>query len=345
MCPKALVQLPRYDQYPTIEVPIDQIDVESFPNVRTRFDRLQFEALVANIRERKRILEDPIVRRKSDETLLLQDRGKRPGSSEKAYEVIAGYQRTKAAVILHKETRGNHFSVLLVKLANVPDDEARWIQLSENLARSPLVFSDQTDAILKFEREGRDAQYIADRLGVSRAWVAQRLSFRHSAHHELIAAVDRKVLAFSAAYKLMLEVKGDLGAQQRAAQAATFASVQYVSSTPAGLLSERIKTETASRAARIEVALRTTRQNGKSSYANSATQPRVNTQAVYGHLTSASRQQIVQRLARTARPRLPEGKKWTEAQKPAFDAGVYYALSAQSSPEKTLALLERYGVT
>lgn len=244
-----------------IEVDLSDLDVRSFPNSRRRVDLKEIDKLAKNINKRG-LLQSPIVRRKSLDTIALQENGTLPGDPDKAYEVIAGFRRVLACLHLASQSKDVRYRMIVVRLVDVADDEARLINLSENLHRTDLSFVDQTEALSGLEGMGLTGQQIADRLGVKRAWVAQRISFRRHADPALQDVVERRILPFATAYKIFTRLGGvntdedNRQAQGQAAAAALQANQTYLDKVQNKLekSSERKRQTVIGRAA-IEVAL------------------------------------------------------------------------------------------
>lgn len=259
----------KYD-FPLETIPLSEIDVRSFKNSRTRLKSSDVKDLENSIKLYG-VLHPPIVRRKKLELIALQEKGVVPGDPDCGYEVIAGFRRVLAVTSLHNQSKGALFEELKVAVADVSDHDARMINLSENVHRKSLLFADESSALYELEQLGYSGQEIADRLGVKRGWVAQRLSFRKHADPELVEVVELQILQFSKAYQIFRQLGGskpkrkDKEAQKAVAKAATRANRDYMDrvNNNVEVLSNKKKFSITSRVADAEAKKLKLRETGR----------------------------------------------------------------------------------
>lgn len=159
-------------------IPLCQLK-PSKTNVRKTNAGADIEQLAASIAANG-LLENLIVKKRSDE--------------DDSYEVVAGGRRLAALKLLAKRRkldRDHRVSCLLVA-----EDDAVEVSLAENFARMPLHPADQCDAFAALCREGKSADDIASRFGISLKFVLQRLK---------LASVSPQLVAEYRAGKMTLE--------------------------------------------------------------------------------------------------------------------------------------------
>ena len=84
------------------------------------------------------------------------------------YLLIAGYRRTYAHKVLKKT------AITAVIKADISFKDAMIVNLSENLQRTDLTFSQEAEALQKLKDAGVGEVEAATRLGKSRGWIQQR---------------------------------------------------------------------------------------------------------------------------------------------------------------------------
>jgi ParB/RepB/Spo0J family partition protein len=86
----------------------------------------------------------------------------------KVYKLLAGYRRTKAAMILGWTTISAHIK------SDVSEQEAVVLNLSENLSRKSLTLLQEAHALAKLRDLGLGPKQIADKIAMSYGWVQIR---------------------------------------------------------------------------------------------------------------------------------------------------------------------------
>jgi ParB family chromosome partitioning protein len=148
-------------------------------NVRKTNPGVDIEELAASI-EAIGLLENLLVKRRNAE--------------DDTYEVVAGGRRLAALKLLAKRKkldRDHRVSCLVVHA-----DDAVEVSLAENFVRLPLHPADQCDAFAALCRDGKSADEIASRFGITVRFVQQRLK---------LAAVSPQLIAEYRAGAMTLE--------------------------------------------------------------------------------------------------------------------------------------------
>lgn len=130
-------------------------DIVVTKNIRKTFDEAQLEELAASLKEYG-ILQPLVVRRLE-------------GPGRPQYELVAGERRLRAARIAGLEK-------VPCRVVNLSAKQAAEIQLLENLQRQDLNPLEEAQALADLMTEhGYTQQTLAQKLGKSQPWVAQRL--------------------------------------------------------------------------------------------------------------------------------------------------------------------------
>jgi len=128
---------------------------------------------------------------------LLENLVVSPASDKKSvFDVIAGGRRLAALQLLVKQKKLKRDHPVPCQIRKVAEAELTELSLAENFAQMPLHPADQYDAFALLSAEGRSADEIGARFGVTATFVAQRLK---------LAAVSPKLLALYRQNLLKLE--------------------------------------------------------------------------------------------------------------------------------------------
>lgn len=152
---------------------------ESAANVRRRFDPVAMKALTASIEAAGCVLSPLLVRELSDTE----------------FEVVSGHRRLRAARALGHDTVPCNIVVL-------SDVQALEMQVVENVQRADLTPLEEADACVRLHVEASyTTKEIADRLGQSPSWAANRLRLGLAAP-EVKAALEKGKIEYSVALAL-----------------------------------------------------------------------------------------------------------------------------------------------
>lgn len=138
-----------------MNVPMSEIDDDAKFNCRGAITAFDVEFLAKDIGE-KGLIQRPLVRPFIN--------------GEKKYRVVCGFSRLKALRILR-------WREVPVMVRTCTDEEAAFLNLTENLVRKDLNFIQEAEAIrtMACAYPQLDYQLIAERLGQNRKWVEVRL--------------------------------------------------------------------------------------------------------------------------------------------------------------------------
>lgn len=188
------------------DIGIGDIDVESVPNCRD-LTEASVEELASNIKAIG-LLQYPGVRRKSEETIALQEQGRLKGDPDKAFEAIYGFRRILACFKLFRDSKGQLFRTIPCMIVNLTNEQVRFANLAENVQRKSLSFLEEINAFLRLEEAGYSTRKMAENLGLDDSYIAQRLSFRKHAEVDLFTIVERGILPFSLGYRIYTQLGG-----------------------------------------------------------------------------------------------------------------------------------------
>lgn len=124
--------------------------------------------------------------------ILLREK---PGPNGEPYTVVAGHRRHRAFQMLEAELIPAH-------VRSLTDEQARGINLVENLERQDLTFLQEATAMIWFKDRKRDPFYLGKELNRSENWVRDRYlllgmpaEIQDYASDNLIIASDMRPLA------------------------------------------------------------------------------------------------------------------------------------------------------
>jgi ParB family chromosome partitioning protein len=138
-------------------IPLENLTVAAI-NARTHGVKDGLESLTASIRAQG----------------LLQPLLVRPATAHDGFEIVAGQRRFLACLHLAQEAPVEPLPCLV--LAATDDAAALEISLAENLERLPMEPFDQHEAFARLVKLGQEVDAIAERFGVTRRLVKQRLA-------------------------------------------------------------------------------------------------------------------------------------------------------------------------
>ena len=157
-------------------IPFDKLTFSpDLPNVRFHLGDL--DSLVDSIRENGLI------------TPILVLRTKKRG--QKTFPIIAGHRRYEAIKRLRNAsgTQKARFEDIKVTFFDGTIEEAKFVNIAENLDRKNLSPLETADRIKDFLKQGYEQQDIAHRLGRSPAWVSTVLSTARNSGKKVQAAL------------------------------------------------------------------------------------------------------------------------------------------------------------
>ena len=166
-------------------IPLDHLTVAAI-NARTHGVKDGLESLTASIRAQG----------------LLQPLLVRPATAHDGFEIVAGQRRFLACLHLAQEAPLEPLPCFV--LAATDDAAALEISLAENVERLPMEPFDQHEAFARLVELGQRVETIAERFGVTRRLVQQRLALaglidgiKREARKGKIGIADAQVLALA----------------------------------------------------------------------------------------------------------------------------------------------------
>jgi len=143
--------LPQISELYNHELPLEEISLTGW-NPRKRFDEEELRELQESIRE-KGVLQPILIR---------------PSLEGNGYQLVAGERRYRASIALELPT-------IPAVIKDLSDREVKEIMLLENIQRQDLDPIEEARAIREVLDEGVKQEEIAQKLGKSQSWVANRL--------------------------------------------------------------------------------------------------------------------------------------------------------------------------
>ena len=166
-------------------IPLDHLTVATI-NARTHGAKDGLESLTASIRAQG----------------LLQPLLVRPATAHDGFEIVAGQRRFLACLHLAQDAPVEPLPCFV--LAATDDAAALEISLAENVERLPMEPFDQHEAFARLVELGQRVETIAERFGVTRRLVQQRLALaglidgiKREARKGQIGIADAQVLALA----------------------------------------------------------------------------------------------------------------------------------------------------
>jgi ParB family chromosome partitioning protein len=138
-----------------IDLPMNEIFADENFNCRGYIAPIDVNDLAQNIREQGLI-----------QPIIVQPYG---GPRGEKYRVVAGYRRHMAHRILKKD------SISSIVRHDLDDDNARFLNLSENLNRENLNLMQEAKVVKILKDKGYTNDQIKDKLNVSKFWVQTRI--------------------------------------------------------------------------------------------------------------------------------------------------------------------------
>ncbi len=139
-----------------VSVPMKEIFYDVDFNCRGEIIPLEVIDLAKNIQERGLI-----------QPIIVQPYDKGPPGTK--YRIVAGYRRFMA----FRVNKSDYIDCII--RTGLTDDDAQFLNLSENLNRKDLNLMQEAKVLNKFFERGMTQQQVADKLNKSRSWVQYRL--------------------------------------------------------------------------------------------------------------------------------------------------------------------------
>lgn len=140
-------------------VKMDDIDASAELNSRGEMKILECVPLAKDI-EQNGLLQPIVVRR-------FQDSDRKWYKWEKPYQLVAGFRRYSAHIILKKEE-------ISCVISECTFERARFLNLAENIQRKDLNLLQEAKSVRKLQELGYTQEEIADELKQSRGWAQIR---------------------------------------------------------------------------------------------------------------------------------------------------------------------------
>lgn len=118
------------------------------------------------------------------------------------YVLKAGFRRYAAIELIRKEDK-KAFNEIPVMLWRGNDDDARFLQIAENVQRKNLNPVELADALREMVNKGYKDGDVAGRVGLSTAWVQKLLKVRECCTPAVLKALTRDEISVAAAYDLV----------------------------------------------------------------------------------------------------------------------------------------------
>lgn len=127
----------------------------------------------------------------------------RKGSDGKTQYILkAGFRRHAAIELIRGEDK-KAFGEVPVMLWKGNEDDARFLQIAENVQRKDLNPVELADALREMTNKGYKDGDVADRVGLSTVWVQKLLKVRESCTSAVLKALAKGEISVAAAYDLI----------------------------------------------------------------------------------------------------------------------------------------------